>query len=120
MDKITVNKAELITKLKENKKTHRETFLEAQQGYREEVIRVLDKTLKDARNGKNVNTYISLPKPEDHTQDYETSIEMLEWCIEDEIAITRKNYENFIRDEWSWTGAFTHSTGLYCNNDVKS
>ena len=114
MDKITVNKQELILVLKENKETHRKTFLEAQEGYREEVIKVLDKTLKDARDGKNVNTYISLPKPEDHTEDYTTSIEMLKWCVEEEIAITRQNYENFVMDKWNWTTTFAQSTGMYC------
>ena len=52
MKEVTVNKEELLEKLRANRDKHRAVFLEARKGYRNAVIRELDCMLQEARDGQ--------------------------------------------------------------------
>jgi len=118
MDIITVDKAKLLLHLSKNKDKHHNTFIEIQSGYRKKVIKELELRLKDVRDNKKINLCFNLPEPADHTEDYESAIEMLQWCIKDTVQITKSNYDNFIRDKWSWSSNFSATSGLYCEKTM--
>lgn len=46
MKAVKISKKELLEALRKNRKAHRDIFLEAQDGYRFEAIKLLDKALK--------------------------------------------------------------------------
>ena len=112
---VTVKKTVLLEKLRANRAVHRETFLEAQKGYRAEVIKRLDSMLEDARNNKRIRTNVELVAPMDCTADYDRVIAMLEMSVKDEITISETHFRQFVLDEWTWKGQFTASNARYLN-----
>ena len=116
LDSITVDKLKLIITLTENKTTHNNIFVKSQKGYKKAVIKTLENKLKEAKDGKDVNLSMNLDKPTDHTSDYTTVIGMLDWCLEDQVKLTRANYENYVLDQWSWSRNFAMTSGLYCGD----
>ncbi len=110
---VTVKKAELLESLRKNREAHRTTFLDAQKGYREAVIKELDQMLADAREGKNIRKSVELPTPYDHTSDYDRVIKMLEMCVHDEIKITDSQFQQFVMDDWKWKQQFADVASGY-------
>jgi len=53
-DEVVVDKDELLAVLRTNRASHRDIFLRAQKGFRERAIEELDRSLKDALNGRAV------------------------------------------------------------------
>lgn len=112
MKTVIIAKDKLLARVKENYKSHRDLFLEAQKGYRKAVIQELDKMLKSAKDGSPIITNVSLVEPQDHTDDYLMIIDMLEMTTESEIELTSREFENYVRDNWDWTAfaAMTNSS----------
>lgn len=112
---ITVRKNELLEALEKNLGTHRSTFLEAQKGYRVAVIEVLDKMLKDAREGRQIRTIVELEEPQDMSKDYQRTIRMLQMSVKDEVQITEREFAQFVLDDWSWKAQFVSTSNMYNN-----
>lgn len=113
MDDIKVDKARLIKTLKKNRKKHRDEFLRAQVRYREKVIEVFDQRLKEMRNGGKVKVYIDLPEPEDHTEDFDTVISMMEWHLGKKVVLTHREVQTYIDNKWGWQSSFAANTQAY-------
>ena len=116
MESVKVGKSRLLAKLRENRKNHLANFIKAQAGYREEVIKQLDKALQDARDGKKITTTFRLPVPQDQTSDYDTAIEMLEWAIEEVITLSHQDVRQYIFDDWQWSRNWATSNSVYLVN----
>lgn len=113
MRQMKMLRKELLEALVKNLQTHRDTFLKAQEGYREEVVKELDRMLKDAREGKKIKRAISWPEPEDHSSDYEHAIRMLEMCVDEEIEITSEDFQRLVMDDWGWKAHWSDVTANY-------
>lgn len=113
MRDVTVNKQNLLKKLEENRGRHREVFLMAQTAYREMVIVELDKRLQQARDGRNINQYLGLIPPQDHTVDYDMAIEMLQMEVADTVRIDSLSFANFVLDRWNWKEQFSNSASMF-------
>jgi hypothetical protein len=113
MNAITVNKNELLAILHENRKKHRDIFLEAQAGYRTAVIAELDSMLADARNGKKIRRSLTLIEPMDQTKDYDKAIKMMEMSIEDDIKLEEHDFQCFVLDQWTWKKQFSMANFSY-------
>lgn len=118
MKEIKVNKAKLIETLKHNRAEHRGLFLEAQTKYRAVAIYSLDLQLKKARDGSSfeLSSLTSLQAPEDHTNEYDRSLQMLEMSVDDEIVITTQEFANYVQDIWSWSRNWGASNLRYVDN----
>lgn len=110
---VTVKKDELLAALRTNRDAHRSLFLDAQTGYREDIIKELDVMLADARNGKKIRRAVSLVEPQDHTSDYDRVIKMLEMCTKDEIFVSEREFSQFVQDDWGWKAEFVGTTSNY-------
>ena len=115
MENVKIKKSELLEVLKKNRASHRSIFEEAQKGYREEAIRLLDKALKDAREGRKITTYIRLDVPINQTDDYNRAIKMIEMCVDENIEISETDFANYILDDWHWKTAFNTTNAFYLN-----
>lgn len=105
---ITVKKTQLIEKLCENRRQHRELFERAQVGFKARIIEELELRLEQARDGKPVNLMISLAQPIDQTEDYDRVIAMLEMHTEEEVELDERDFRCYVLDKWEWAaGAFT-------------
>jgi hypothetical protein len=121
MKDVDVNKAELIKKLEENKTKHRENFENATKGYKTEVNarikKMLDDLTADRLTPEEVKDRIfriwQLPVPQDHTEDYEAAIEMLQMEVRSEISVTHNDFRAFVRDDWDWKKDWVASASNY-------
>lgn len=113
MKEITVNVAKLLTKLHENRNTHRNLFLKAQVGYRKQIIEILDAFLKAARDNKKIETFIDLIAPIDMTEEYDIAIEMLSDHVDKTIKMTNSEYKCYAMDKWSWQASVIGTNSSY-------
>jgi hypothetical protein len=113
--KVTVKKDELLKAIRANRETHRDRFLKATTAYREVVIKTLDRTLVEVREGRPflVNQIISLAMPTEHTKEYDTILRMLEMSVNDELVVSQKQFKQFVLDDWDWKGDFERVSSSY-------
>lgn len=110
---VKVKKDELLSHLDANRERHRAIFEEAQIGFREEVIKLLDKRLAQAKAGKGIDLRIQLPEPQDHTKDYDRVILMVKMSVNDEIELTQQEFQQYVMDDWSWKREWVATASNY-------
>lgn len=113
MKDVRVRKVDLLEKLRGNMAKHRGFFLKAQEGFRREVIGVMERRLEDARCGKKVRLVIQLEEPEDQTSAYNRAITMLEMSTDDIVTVTEIEFREYVMDDWSWKSQFNISNCKY-------
>ena len=113
MNTVAVRKSELIEILQQNRESHRASFDEAIQGYRARSIELLEEHIQRIRSGKVERVLVSLPVPEDHTDDYDRVIAQMNWDIREEIELTSREFDQYVRDNWTWKQEFLTTSGLY-------
>lgn len=113
--KVTVQKEELLTAIRKNRDTHRASFLEAQKGYRDTVIKALDQTLAEAREGQRfiLERITALIMPQEHTSDYDRVIRMLEMSVADQVTVTEQQFSQYVLDDWGWKKQFVTTNARY-------
>lgn len=109
----TVSKQELLDLLEKNRDTHHSIFLAAQEKFREKVIEAFEERLALAREGKKVNLFVSLPEPEEHTEDYDNAISALKMHVDDTIDLDQQAYNTLVLNQWAWARAFASNTSSY-------
>jgi hypothetical protein len=118
VEKITVQKSELLDKLKQNREDHRRIFEEALDGFFKESQDELQARIEDLRVGKRRNIYISKPVPVDHTFDYDRAIGMIEMAVGDTITLSEEDFAQFVMDDWGWQRLFL--AGSYNSSTARS
>ena len=113
METVKVKKSILLAKLRANRAEHREVFEEASEAFREEVIKVLDQRLADAKANKRIKLQIDLIQPMDQTEEYDQAIAMCEMSVDDEITLSHENFRNYVLDKWRWRDQFIASNSNY-------
>lgn len=113
MRPVNVDRGQVLDILKQNRAQHRKIFDEAVKGYRKEVIRQLKAHIREMESGKPKRTYISIPLPEDHTQDYDDAIGLLELTEDVLIEMDVETYKSFYKDDWTWKRQFLASNSGY-------
>lgn len=113
MNSITVRKDRLIETLIQNRDEHRAIFEKAQEVYRERMIEELDRALADARAGRKIARQFHLPVPEDHTEDFDTAIQMMEWETGDTIELEQHDFQCYVQNQWRWRASFAGNTEAY-------
>lgn len=113
MDKIKVNKSELLRVLRANRAKHREIFEKALVGFQTKWVATLERKLADARAGKRIRPHISMTFPIDQTGDYDRAIAMLDMSVEDQIVLSETDFQQYVQDEWRWKGQFSATNKLY-------
>ena len=110
---VKVHKVELMKKVKANREQHHSNFLKAQEEFRQDAIKALDDALARAKSGGNIKLRFELPFPEEHTNDYDTAIRMLEMSVDDEIELHEHEFRQLVCDEWEWARSFAQNTMTY-------
>ena len=118
MQEVRLQKAKLLEIIRKNREEHHAIFLEAQIKYREVAIKLLDRQLAAAREGKPfvLRQFIELVQPVDHTADYDRAIQMLELSVDDVITLTALDFSNLVQDQWQWTQQWATSTSRYVDS----
>jgi hypothetical protein len=113
LQEITVRKADLLDALRKNREQHRAIFEEAIEGYRKKVIERLEEMVDLAKRNKKIDTHLGLVQPEDHTDEYDLAIQMLEMEVGDEIVLSAQEFNQYVRNQWGWQGRFLASNSHY-------
>lgn len=117
MQKVTLDKVELLGVLRQNREKHVTEFKEADTGYREAVVEALEKTLAAVRAGEMTSASLmaaaALRKPENHTKDYDRAIRMLEMSQDPTLVLEEEDFSQYVLDEWNWKEQFVSSTLAY-------
>jgi hypothetical protein len=114
---IKVNKADLIAKIIEERAKHKDIYDEAVIAYTEQFVANAKKFAEDAvaraATGKGFVQMQWLPVPEEHTDDFDRAIEMLQWEVEDEVTLDETDFTQLVQNKWHWARAFATSTMSY-------
>lgn len=113
MKTIKVDKTELLEIIKRNRSNHRAIYEEAFEGYRKESIRIHEENLKSLRSGKKVIVAFYEQAPQDHTDDYNLIIRMLEMSIDPFVDLDQQQFSNYVDDNWSWKQQWSASNSKY-------
>ena len=115
MDNIVVDKADLISTLQTNLAQHRATYEKAMEGYKEAATQWLSTTLDGMLLGtvQPKELYFNSPVPEDHSEEYERLILMLDWDQSDTVELTRSEFTQYVQDDWGWKKSWTVTNSTY-------
>ena len=110
---IPVDRQKLIEILNTNRANHNAIFQEAVEGYRAKAIEKLNQYIDEVKEGKIVRSYWHMPEPEDHTEEYDRVIGLLEMATDKQVKMSDVEYQSYVLDNWSWKKAFIASNSYY-------
>lgn len=110
MEKITVQKAELLAKLRANRADHRTIFEEALAGFERETVKELQARIDGIRQGKRRDVRVYASVPQDHTKEYDRAIAMIEMSLGDTIVLSESDFAQYVMDDWGWQDQFLSNT----------
>jgi len=115
MKQVTVNKKDLLEKLKENRKLHKKLVWEAQEGFKIAAKKKLEQLLEKVNKNEMVDfrKLYELDQPMDQTKEYDRAIEMLEMEVNETVVVTANEFRSFVQDNWDWTDSMLLSNTKY-------
>lgn len=111
--KTTIQKAKLLTILKENKSNHKKLFLMAVDGFKKEAIGRLENKAEEIKLGKLDSVLIHLMFPENHEEDYDRAIKMVEMNTETKILLSEDEFSTLVMDDWKWKQNWLMTNQIY-------
>lgn len=117
---VRVKLEELLAIVRTNRDEHRAIYEDALDGWKTKVTESLEAAYLAAKEGKDYNVSFYLPQPEDHTNDYNVAIKMLEMSQDDELELSYAEFRQFVMDEWGWQRAFLTASSNYTSTDTAS
>lgn len=115
MNSTRVKRAELLKKVKANRKTHRKIYAEAVEGYRKALLREFEARVEELRtaNGRVPDRTVNIVEPQVHIEEYDLAIAMLEMSTEKEVVVTAQQFNQLVLDNWGWKQLFLSSNSAY-------
>jgi hypothetical protein len=120
LNEVRMGKDELLRRIKANRDEHRKIYEEAMEGWKRSVIETLEKAYQDALEGKDFRVGFRLERPEDHSDEYDTVIELLGASLDDEFELTYQQFSNYVLDKWGWQQGFLTSASFYGSTTAMS
>jgi hypothetical protein len=117
MQTIKIETEQLLKVIKENRTKHIRDYFDSYAGYREEAIKKLKEILSDAEKGKKIRTFFTLHEPENHTDDYDRIITMLEMTSDISVEIIQRDFDRYVMDNWEWTDRVSETNALYLKSN---
>jgi hypothetical protein len=110
---VAVKKEDLIAALKKNREQHKKDYDEGLEGYRRALVLELAAMLGAAKEDKDVNHTIDLERPQEHLEEYDQLLLMLDMSVDTTVLLTQTEFRQYVMDKWSWKERFTTSTEAY-------
>ena len=85
-------------------------------GYRDKAIKILADHIERIKANAPEKVAVSLPMPEDHSEDYELAIAMLEWSRDDHLELSDSEFSQYVMDNWGWQASFSESYMMYTSS----
>lgn len=124
---ITVGKAKLLGALDHNRAKHLAAYEKAVKGWHRLLERELNAKLSELkgqktrapRSEKNLG-HIANQRPQHYLGYYDQAIEMLSFGVDVQIELTAEQFQQYVKDQWNWSGTFTSSNSAYVRVGAKS
>ncbi len=97
----------------ENKAKHDKIYADAVAGFWVRAKQELEAKLEDLKNHHYGNLCVSLVFPENHNDDYQRAIEMLDLTVDKEVILKQHEFESLVRNRWPWRQSFLLSNAGY-------
>ena len=110
---VTVPKATLLAAIQANRTKHAESYAAAMIAYRKAYTDEVHAHFITATQGGKIERALECAEPEEHLDEYDLVIEMLEMSTSDTVTISSPQFKNFVKDEWNWTSSFLSNTMSY-------
>ena len=95
---ITVSKAELIKRIKENKSAHEKAYAKAVTAYKKEALVQLTNLTKKAKSG-DLKLHLVITTPINNTEHYDKLIRMFEWEKADDVILSQQEFNEYVEDD---------------------
>lgn len=109
---ITVNKEQLINKIKENKAAHIEAYKKAVVAYKAEALKQINEQLESVNSG-SLNAKLELVTPVNNEANYDKIIEMFNWEVNAEIELSQQEFNEYVQDETEFARHAMMSNAMY-------
>ena len=116
MRTVKIKKPILVEVLTKNRNAHRELYEKAFEGYRDECMKCLNHNLQALTEGKRVEVRIYESCPVDHTEDYDTILNMLDMSVDDVIELSHSEFQQYVEDNWQWRESWNNSNSKYISH----
>lgn len=115
MDTITVSKDDLVTTLIANQEQHRATYEKAMEGYKKAAKDWAREALEQLDHGDipEDRLWFKSPIPEDHSEEYERLILMLQWDQADTVELDWSEFTQYVQDNWGWKKQWSVTNSTY-------
>ena len=106
---------DVLDSLRKNREVHSLVVVEARNGFADKAEEALKKRMMEVREGKVRHLVFSLKPPQDHTNVYDTAIQMLELHVKtsETIELDNSQVRTLVMDKWDWSEAFWGSNKAY-------
>lgn len=113
MREVTVAKNELVKRVLANRDEHLAVYEKAIKGYRSAAVNFFGEQIDRAQQGKQFSTHFAEVMPEDHSDDYDAALDMLDMSEDASITLTAQEFRQYVRDDWGWKRMWTETTSNY-------
>lgn len=121
---VKVSREKLLARLKENRAKHEKEFSELFFAYKTRVVQMMtihvkylegklsgiEDLARDELLAFDTPKYQLVPRPEDHTIDYDRAIDRIEWEEDEVVSISEDDFNCYVRDEWNWRQRFRQTS----------
>ena len=115
MTEVTVKVEDLRAKVQANRDAHREVFERADAGWKQAALDWFNVQAERAVAGEEFAVWFNETRPEDHTADYDTVLDMLDMEVGEEVTLTMQEFRQYARDDWGWKKDWTATASNYTN-----
>ena len=120
MKNVTVDRNRLLAILKQNLEKHKADYAQAVEGFKGAALTVAKNNLKFVKQAIETNKLEEISKfrapptePRSYENDYERAIMMLEMSVDDHIELDADQFDQYVRDNWTWKRNFIAMSAAY-------
>lgn len=112
--KVTVDKNDLLYKLRVNREKHVAMYDEAVDGFTEAAkLRLQIEISRLAKTKGRKSVHFNITAPTNHAPEYDTVIHMLELHTGDTVTLHADEVRMLVEDEWSWMRSWLSGNSGY-------
>lgn len=103
MKDITVEKTELIGKLKANLAQHEEDYCDAYEAWKKAATEYHEQRIIEIRDDLKPASTSEPQKPSNYASSYQQALEMLQMEVRDVVTINENEFRQYVQDQWTFT-----------------
>lgn len=113
MEGLIFKKKDVLAALTAQLATHKTIVVEAWEGYKVEAEKQLRRALDAVEAGERAIVQVLVTAPEDHTDEIERAIQMLEMTTNDHVELGEHEFTCYVQGRWGWAERFLLSNSRY-------